>query len=206
MIKDLHLPFRYKKCRVVGMRHGQPHWVRENTNEFEISEETNVPSTDSPVREDDVEGQPMSLEVGQEEEHQAEVQRDASLGTLDEDFFNLHFPTSGSEPELMSFVKTNQTSSGVSKATQDHENYDDYFWMEFDRTTGQEEMKTFEEDHYSRLTKIPESPTMSFTEEEHCRVRRLLEIDQESRVALKDSMRTFGDSVVKQVLKISQRL
>jgi hypothetical protein len=174
------------------MRHGQPHWIRENTEEFELPEDGNSQEMDLDKRsDDDVDCQPKIGEVSKDDDSL----KDACIGILDIDLCHFQSQMPGSDSELLRLTQTHSESN----ATLDPH----YFLRELDTNIKNEEAKSLEEDHYNRLTKIPESPTMSFTEEEHFRVKRLLKIDQESRIALKDSVMSLGDSVLKQVQKIS---
>lgn len=243
---------RYKKCRKVGMRHGQPHWVRENTDEFDIDADVDDKPTHPDCQKDRTSSMSDSHKVpspeyfqrfissmesspnehhhdhlsscpDEEREHQkfeclddfSFDQEEESPGEWQQGDFVDHLVSNfgipdleGEKFEMFEYLQSHKDliddENIVRSIIQQAQSLMDDLQTSESSVHGPEpelsaEDNESEQFHYEHMMHIPNAPTMSFTQEERLCVKHLLQVDQDSRVALKDSMKSFGNSIVKQV-------
>jgi hypothetical protein len=225
------------------MKHGQPHWVRENTNEFDIDGADNSPDSQKDASTLSDNSSPeyfqkfiTNMETSPKKHHhnfsscQGEEEEPQKLQFIDEFLFDQEMESPGdnqqedfvdqlisnfdiADTEVEKFEMFEYLSSH--KDLIDDENIvrsiiqqtqslmEDIQPSEFTILKSESEVSAedneSEQFHFERMMHIPNAPTMSFTHEERLCVKHLLQIDQDSRVALKDTMRSFGNSIVNQV-------
>jgi len=214
------------------MRHGQPHWVRENTEEFDLETESTlkaggqdcqvISETKLHNQDDEVQSLPSpeyfqrfvtSLEddqfVGYTKEEAKSPMECQDVDLLDQLLSSFGIPSLEDETfEMLDYLENQKDLFEDEKIVwsiiqqkqslrEEAQNSMDLFQpKDCDSSNQDDENEQF---HYEHLMHIPNPPCMGFTVEEKLCVERLVQIDQESRVALKDTMESFGCSIMKQV-------
>jgi len=165
------------------MKYGQPHWVRENSKEFEIDEEEILKEDKISMEDERHDVQNNCLFPSEED---IDLNQEESVQSSSAFFDHPKF--------FLNDYELNQLE--IDGEFVFHRDQDENIHLDGTKTNF-----ALEEVHYKRLMSIPDSPYLSFTVEEDLKIKYLLDIDQQSRLSLKDSMRNFGGSIVKQVME-----